>query len=395
MIEPVVVPPKPGGLVSGVAKSLRKDLRRCRAVLRETLAWRERFEDLEAPVREIEEEFETRPPRGRRLRAVVAEAVAAVGGASEVHAGVRDREQETLDRLQGLIQHFRSDQTSDGPDRTPLVTALQRWYRFRCVEIEWLDGELQHSHMLVNLPEETATATDLYTLLRRRREYMDRVNTLLDKAREAEVAVFGEEEPAERNAGRAQNGEDDAVVKTKNDEPKKEEAAPAAGNGSRKEKPPEPENGKAKDAPVVPSVNGPFSALSDRIDDLARAAEGVRAEVEGILAKAAAEAAREREELESRLTEKLREAEKDLEELMREHEAAEEQVKALRAARDEARKASEAREKEIEAERAKIEEERGRLTEEARVANQERDEALVLIASLTRRLGTPGLPKEE
>lgn len=389
MTEPVVVPPKPGGLLPGVARTLRKELRRCRAVFRETLGWRERFEDLEAPVREIEAEFEGRSPRGKRLRAVVAESVAAVAGASEVHTRVRDREQEAVERLKGLIRQVRSGQKSDGPDLTDLVETLQRWYRFRCVEIEWLDGELQHSHMLVNLPAETATATELYTLLRRRREYLDRVNTLIGKARKAEAALFGGEgSETAIAAGAPRNEEDEEVVKTKDDGPKRDDDAPPAGNGKQAEKAPKPKDRKAKEAALAPTVDRPFFHLSERIDDLARAAEGARVEVKKILAKAAAQAERDREELEASLAGKLRRAESDLEERTQRLEAAEQEVEALRAARDEARETSEKREKEIADERA-------RLKAETLAANQERDEALVLISSLTRRLGTPGVPEED
>jgi chromosome segregation ATPase len=439
------------GSPTRLSPDVRDRLARCRDVFRETAELRVNFPRFEDPIRRIEENFRAHPPKKGRFRKVLEETVRLVRATEKTHAEVHEKEKAALDRLREVRQEVLAVQRAGGPDLTDLSEALSEWVRLRGVEVEWLDGVLQHSHMIVNLSPQDGTPVQLYTLLQQRRTYMEQVNSMLGDAELAERRLAVEAADSGKGTSGREPGRDKLIRDRKWDEwlgkvQEGDREKPREGNGKEaalETKPAEDE--KAAD------ISAPFQRLTRLVDALKESISAAETDTRKIVAddiagieaahgKTLAErdaAAKKLDATVQRLTDERdesraarKEAQRQLEEtrtklgrvettlasekkahadakakaeadakkaadriaeLEGEAKAAADQIETLKKVRDETKKAHADLEAKVKAEREELAKQKKKAEEEVESANQERDEALVLISSLTKRLGTPGV----
>ncbi len=427
------------------------------------------FGRYEKKLHELEERAKARGLRGRQWKSLYQETRKLVAEAANLHRKVREREHAALSAFGRTVRRIREEsETGAGPVPPETVELLARAVKLRTVEQEWLDGALQHAHMIANLPA-NATPVELITLLEQRRQYMERAGSVCREAdallrqalgavpasvpaRAAAVPAAAGEGPSpvpgdpapvdpgelrdeewERWLSRAareeeeEQGEEPARDDARKEEVvKKIEVAAKEKGGDGAGRPggaaPEPDSWEEE---CRRTLAEPFEDLDRKVEDLAgfvqaaldRASELTAARIQRLEDdhdRMLSREVRNRQQVERRAEElkaALEKAEKELAEARSAHEALkadlEKRIAELTRGSEELRKDLEAEKKtaaalredlakerkRIEEERKKLEADRKVLEEETAVARKERDESLLLIASLSRRLGTPGFEK--
>jgi hypothetical protein len=327
----------------------RRALVRSRKVFRRMASARSRLATTEEKLRDWERRVVSKGSSARRWGALLTEGLGILADSGGVQLEVRQEEKGAVEALRAGLAATRELADREGAE--PLVKAarlLEQCERLRTMELSWLDAVLAQTHAILNLPGDAAP-DQVLAGLEQHRKSAARLDT---RRREAETL--------ERRAIGFLTG-------TKLTESTVE--PPDTDMPSRRKKTPPPE---------------PPSRAAERVT-------GARADVEGRIAafveklevehaEAMAEEVRLRDEVEERLSE-----------LRDERKAFEERVNAAEAAAEEARARLKENEASIAEERTRLEKEKSAMQARMIHAERERDEALVLVASLTRRLKTPGI----
>ncbi len=395
-----------GTLFERMSPEVREALVASRAMFEEAgLLWKF-FSRYEEPILDWEKRVAGGTPKGRRWRSLLNACTRAIEEASTFHADLRKKELAALERFQAALEMMREGAEEADPALPEgMLDVLEKWARLRSVELEWLDGALQHSQMILNLTPQAKPAQVL-TLVELRRRYIGQAELVRREserlAREAaEGNGAGGKGPATAGAGEPWRGwlksvsEEAAAPREAEPEPKPGTPAEAEGAGPRDAAEKDGRDamwGQATETKDRRKRKG--TTLLGRFDSLLAQVEQLRrmAEVElKDLDRRAQALAGERDEIAARLAAVEKETREKLGEADREVERLRGEMAALEKERDEIRADLARREEEIAGEREELEARRREMEEEVRSARKERDEALALITSLTKRLGTPGV----
>ena len=207
---------------------------------------------------------------------------------------------------------------------------------------------------------------------------MDRVGTMLAEAGSLEIEALGPgPEPAAQDEPRGPepdlaDREWDDWIDDVTDEPDEEALGAATGED------PAPEAEKAE-ADMTAKSRAPGGVEQAFVD------------LEKQVAKARAATESERAAAEKRARDRESELRSEIETLSTKHRDLEESLEDLEASMKVLEEKIRAKEEKIREEKERLDADRRKLEQEVKDAYRERDEALVLISSLTRRLNTPGL----
>jgi hypothetical protein len=207
MIRPKEKSKAEPGLLDRLSPDVKRAIDKCRETFREAAELRETFPNLEAPIKEWEKEVRERTPKGRRWKTLSAELIKSLTAASNLHEQVSRREKAALSLYRkaiARIRHLADSSEITVPARA--VELLDEVARLRSVELEWLGGALQHSRVILSLPQGSPPDRVLI-LLEQRQHYMGRVGSLGEESERLEEQALGiepEPKPVPENEGEAE-----------------------------------------------------------------------------------------------------------------------------------------------------------------------------------------------
>ena len=369
----------------------RKALKYSRRAYRHTASIRGRIESTEDRLQEWERRVVAKGSTARQWKSLREEGLTLLADSGGVQLEVRQVEQKALKLLRAGLEAVH--ELSDGVGADPAARAyrlLDRCEQLRAEELSWIDQTLAETHAILNLPP-TAAPDQVLASLEQRRTVAARIDTRRRDAEQLElkaIAVLtGVAAPEDGNLAEPDSAASE-TVKGETSMPSRRKSRPAPVEA-------EPGNGDDVGPGTEHPITGPLDELGGELRRTADRVDSIRAEVEGRIAalieQLEVEHAADIEEHDRQRAE----VEEQLAEMRAERKGFEERVLAAENAADELRtEMAELREK-TQKERDRMASERSKMHARVLRAEQERDEALVLVSSLMRRLKTPGIEEEE
>jgi len=368
----------------------RKALKSSRRAYRRTATVRGRIGSTEDRLRDWERRVVAKGSTARQWKSLLEEGQTLLADAGGVQLEVRQVEQQALKLLRaGLeaVHQMAADTGNDTADR--VYRLLDRCERLRAEELEWLDQTLAETHLILNLPR-SAAPDQVLSRLEQRRKVAARIGTRLRDAEQLELKAVGVLTGAVIPVDGTRTGEPtpvDRIVKgeTSMSSRRKKSPAPVSVVPETESSAP-PEEEQTVLAPLA-GLGAEFHRAADRVEEMRAEVEGrIAALVERLEVEHAAvleEEGRQRAEIEEQLGD-----------LRAERKGFEERVLVAENAAEELRAGMSKLEEETRKERDRLSADRSRMHARVLASESERDEALVLVASLMRRLKTPGLDEE-